>query len=125
MNALDIQRKYADKIHLKPFIQLGVEAETKEAYLSWVKDWKQKYEELSNDIRAMKGMRKEYKYTYREKGNDTDQKRTKVGDNDNYDSSASYRVGWVQYQAELMLAGRARAKVASWKRKCEADRLAA
>ena len=68
---------------------------TRVEYLKWRAEWKAEYKELSKEIRRIKNARKEYKWTYRAKGDDTSQKRTKAGANPDYDSSASWKV-WPQ-----------------------------
>lgn len=65
---------------------------TREEYLKWRAEWKAEYKELSNEIRQLKSARKEFKWTYRAKGDTTSQKRTKIGENPNYDSSACWMV---------------------------------
>ena len=65
---------------------------TREEYLKWRAEWKADYKEISKEIRRLKNARKEYKWTYRAKGDDTSQKRIKIGANPDYDSSASWQV---------------------------------
>ncbi len=84
---------------------------TKEQYLKWRAEWKAEYKELSKEIRRIKNARKEYKWTYRAKGNTTSQRRTKVGENPNYDSSASWRVWSEKWKATRALETLKEAKV--------------
>ncbi len=62
---------------------------SKEEYLEWKATWRAAYKELSKAIRELKGQRKEFKYEYRPKGNNTMQRRTKIGENPNHDYSAA------------------------------------
>ena len=68
---------------------------TREEYLKWREEWKAEYKERSKEIRRLKNARKEYKWTYRAKGDDTSPRRIKAGVNPDYDSSASWKV-WPQ-----------------------------
>ena len=93
--------------------------ETREEYLEWRTDWKAEYKGLSKEIRRLKNSRKEFIWKYRPKGNDTMKRRTKVGSNPDYNSSADWKVYCEKNKATRMLkllkeakieAGRQRAK---------------
>lgn len=58
----------------------------REAYLDWMARWKALYAEISQTIRAVKGMRKEFRYAYREPGENEKPRRVKIGPNPNHKS---------------------------------------
>jgi len=120
MTAKELCMKY-ETDQFKDFLKYGPMAETKEQYLNWVNSWKVNYRELSDDIRKMKGMRKEYKYKYRDQSDKTSKHRTIVGDNPDYDEWACYYILYISGIAGRMLNARHYAKIESWKRKLAAD----
>ena len=84
---------------------------TKEEYLAWTAEWKEKYAALSTEIRRIKGTRKMFNYTYREKGDNSSQKRTKFGSNPHYDPRFDgYSLGLARDVASSMMEQRAAAK---------------
>lgn len=80
----EAKKSLNDVIHgMEPY-----EGGGREAYLEWIKRWRHAYKGLSRVIRELKRCRKEFKYEYREKGNDTAQRRIATGPNPFYDSHA-------------------------------------
>lgn len=90
---------------------------TREEYLKYRKEWKEKYGALSRDIREMKNQRKQFKWEYRAKGDTTSKRRIKIGDNPNYDSSAGWRVFDLKYTATIMLEELIEAKIEAGKQR--------
>lgn len=90
---------------------------TREEYLAYRKEWKGKYKDLSKDIRELKNQRKQFKWEYRTKGDTTSKRRTKVGKNPSYDSSAGWRVFELKYTATSMLEELAEAKIEAGKQR--------
>lgn len=84
---------------------------TREEYLKWRAEWKTEYKELSKEIRRLKNARKEFKWTYRAKGDTASQKRTKIGPNPDYDSSASWMVWPKKWKATKALETLKEAKI--------------
>lgn len=96
---------------------------TREEYLKWRAEWKAEYKELSRKIRQLKCARKEYIWKYRSRDDNISKRRTKIGHNPNYDSSASWRAILQGYQATKMLELLKEAKIEAGKQR--AARLAA
>ena len=90
---------------------------TREEYLSYRKEWKEKYGALSQDIRDLKNKRKQFKWQYRTKGDTTSKRRIKIGENPNYDSSAGWQVFDLKYAATAMLEELAEAKIEAGKQR--------
>lgn len=90
---------------------------TREEYLAYRATWKGKYKDLSKDIRELKNQRKRFKWEYRAKGDTASKRRTKVGENPNYDSSAGWRVFELKYVATSMLEELAEAKIEAGKQR--------
>lgn len=65
------------------------EVTNRETYLAFRAAWKKHYMELSRDIRKLKDTRKEFTWEYRSKGDTENKKRTKTGDNPNYNPNFS------------------------------------
>ena len=84
---------------------------TREEYLAYRAEWKAEYKQLTKDSREAKRNRKQYTWEYRAKGMDAVKRRTKTGDNPNYDSYAASRVMRFRWQAKNMLVELAEAKV--------------
>lgn len=84
---------------------------TREEYLVYRSEWKANYKALSQDIRDLKNQRKMFKWEYRTKGDNASQKRVKVGDNPNYNSSAGWKATDLKYSATNMLDELAEAKI--------------
>ena len=82
----------------------------KESYLKWIDNWKKEYKELSQQIRSIKGQRKQFKWEYREKGQNAVKRRTKIGENPLYESSASWKVAPYRSKAREMMKQRITAK---------------
>ena len=120
-NTTEITKKYNADYYA--FLSQGQEVKTKGEYLAWVVEWKAKYRELTNDIRAIKGMRKVNTYAYRAKGDDTTKRRTIVGLNNKYEERSQWIRVSMKDIANNALEARANAKVAAGKRMAE-DRIA-
>lgn len=89
--------------------------ETREEYLAWRQDWKDKYANITEGIRNARRARKKYSWKYRtasdKTGRDhTVQKRTKIGSNPYYDENAAYRVELLKGAATAHLKTLAKAK---------------
>lgn len=97
------------------FIEDGVNMETREEYLDWVAKWKETYRNLSRDIALVKNMRKPYRYQYRDPKDTESKRRTKIGDNPNYQGGwePDFRLQLMKYTAFRMLRVRQEAKEAS------------
>lgn len=76
---------------------------TKEEYLDWRNQWKEKYKEISKLSRESKQGRKKFIWKYRDPGLTTVKKRTKVGENPNYDPHISYQVDIYRRAAKALL----------------------
>ncbi len=76
---------------------------SKEEYLAQRVEWKAEYKALSKEIRELKRARKQFKWDYRPKGNDTMKRKTKAGANPDYDSSACWQAASRKYAARQML----------------------
>ena len=72
-------------------------------YLAWVANWKSAYKTLSNEIRELKSQRKMNRYEYRDPKDTAVQRRTVIGDNPNYNSSATYKLMILKEQARHMM----------------------
>jgi len=120
MTAIELYRKYLTD-QFEDFLEYGTKAETKEQYLDWVKSWKAKYHVLSDDIRKMKGMRKENKYKYRDQSVNDIKRRIVIGKNPDYDEYAYLYTLYARRIAVRMLNARHYAKIESWKRKLASD----
>ena len=96
---------------------------TREEYLKWRVEWKAEYKELSREIRQLKCARKEYIWKYRPKDDNASKRRTKVGPNPNYNTSASWKAASKSYRATVMLETLKEAKIEAGKQR--AARLAA
>ena len=83
---------------------------TREEYLAYRADWRARYKELSKEIRSLKNQRKQFKWEYRAKGDNTSQRKTKIGDNPNYDYSAHWRVLSLKAKAFELLEERRESK---------------
>lgn len=90
---------------------------TKDEYLAYRTEWKEKYKELSKDIREMKNQRKQFKWKYRAKGDTGSKRRIKIGDNPNYDSSAGWKAWELKYVATIMLEELAESKIEAGKQR--------
>lgn len=88
---------------------------TREEYLAYRAEWKANYKALSKDIRDLKNQRKQFIWEYRTKGDTASQKRTKVGDNPNYNPNSGWKVMDLKYAATAMLEELAEAKVRAGK----------
>ena len=84
---------------------------TREEYLEYRAEWKKAYKELSKEIRKAKSCRKEYQWKYREKGDTTSKRRTKIGSNPDYDSYAGGRAAYLKIKAKRMLDELVEAKI--------------
>ncbi len=93
----------------------GTVHETRETYLAWVDQWKIDYDWLSNSIRELRGMRKQNRYEYRDRGipNPTVKRRTKIGENPNWDDDAQWTCSMFSEIACKMMHARMEAKEAS------------
>lgn len=67
------------------------EVTDRETYLAFRDAWKKAYKDLSQEIRDLKGTRKQYTWKYRPKGDTGSQKKIKTGDNPRYEM---YFKGW-------------------------------
>jgi len=76
---------------------------TREEYLAYRAEWKANYKKLSADIRLMKNNRKKFKWEHRIKGDTISKRRTKIGENPNYDVYATWRVFDLKRTATTML----------------------
>lgn len=76
---------------------------SKEEYLEQRAEWKAEYKALSKEIRELKRARKQFKWEYRPKGNDTMKRKTKVGENPDYNSSASWMAASRKHAARNLL----------------------
>jgi len=76
---------------------------TREEYLEQRAEWKIVYKALSQEIRELKRGRKQFKWEYRPKGNDTLPRKTKVGPNPDYNSSASWMAASRKHAARNLL----------------------
>ena len=90
---------------------------TREEYLAYRADWKSRYKHISREIRDMKNKRKQFKWEYRVKGDTTSQRRTKIGENPNYDYSAGWKAIELKYLANNLLDELAEAKIESGKQR--------
>jgi len=90
---------------------------TREEYLAYRAAWKANYKALSKDIRNLKNQRKEYIWEYRAKGDTASKRRTKIGNNPNYNASAGYDVFELKYSATAMLEELAEAKIEAGKQR--------
>lgn len=77
--------------------------DSKEEYLEQRAEWKAEYKALSKEIRELKRARKQFKWDYRPKGNDTLPRKTKAGKNPNYNPSAHWMAASRKYAARQML----------------------
>lgn len=90
---------------------------TREEYLAYRAEWKARYKDISQEIRDMKNKRKQFKWEYRVKGDTTSQRRTKVGENPNYDYSAHWKIPMLKDRATVLLDELAEAKIESGKQR--------
>ena len=90
---------------------------TREEYLNWRAEWKAEYKELSRAIRELKCARKEYIWKYRPKDDNASKRRTKIGPNPNYSSSASWKAASKSYRATNMLETLKEAKIEAGKQR--------
>lgn len=126
--AKEISNRYGND--LTTFLTAGTQAEGRDAYLAWVAKWKAQYRELSRDIADVKNKRKPYRYEYRAKGEGDKgvKRRTKIGDNPNYESGPSWNTAFalshLRWAANHMLQARKDAKAAAAAR-CAEQREAA
>lgn len=77
--------------------------DSKEEYLEQRAEWKTEYKALSKEIRELKRARKQFKWDYRPKDNDTLPRKTKAGRNPDYNPSASWQAVSKKYTAREML----------------------
>ena len=105
------------------FLTRGLTANSKDQYLSWVSEWKCRYNQISKGIRILKNSRKPFIYSYTSGNRDTKRIRTCIGENPMY-------VGWglmdchsefLSNAATSMITMRVLAKAASWERKLVMD----
>ncbi len=90
---------------------------SREEYLKWRAEWKAEYRELSRLIRQLKCARKEYIWKYRPKDDNASKRRTKIGPNPNYSSSASWKAASKGHQATNMLEILKEAKIEAGKQR--------
>ncbi len=83
---------------------------SREEYLAYRAEWKAEYKQLTKDSREQKANRKQYTWEYRAKGMNAVKRRTKTGDNPNYDGYAVCRVAQLRWKAKNMLIELAEAK---------------
>lgn len=76
---------------------------SKEEYLEQRAEWKIIYKALSQEIRELKRARKQFKWDYRPKDNDTLPRKTKAGKNPDYNPSAHWMAASRKYAARQML----------------------
>ncbi len=87
------------------------EWKSKEDYLEWRTNWRKAYKQISKTIREIKGQRKQFKWEYRPKGNNTMPRRTKIGENLNHDHSASWYVEMYRAKASELMKVREASKI--------------
>lgn len=100
----------------------------RETYLKWVEEWKDRYKELSREIREIKSGRKEFQWSYRPKGDTAMKRKTKIGPNPNYLGRGSteevFTLPKLRQEAYDMMIERLQAKLKSTKMREEALRVA-
>jgi len=80
------------------------EVTDRETYLAFRDSWKKHYKELSQTIKRIKGTRKEFTWEYRPKGDTGSKKKTKTGDNPNYNVNFdAWGLCNLRYQAREMM----------------------
>ena len=84
---------------------------TREEYLKYRAEWKDAYKQLSAEIREAKNQRKQFKWEYRDKGMNAVKRKTKVGENPNYNPYANSHVQDLRYLARNMMEELAESKV--------------
>lgn len=92
---------------------------TREEYLAWRQEWKEKYAHISEGIRNARRARKKYTWQYRAKGDTTSKRRTKIGTNPYYDPNAQYRLQLLKGAATAHLEQLAKAKKVAAKQREE------
>lgn len=101
------------------------EFNTKEEYLQYREDWKKEYKELSSIIHNLKKQRKQFKWEYREKGDQASKRKTKAGDNPSYNPNAAMKAANLGNKATTLLAELHEAKAYSWELRQKAQEKAA
>ena len=89
----------------------------KKEYLQFRKIWTMEYMVLSAKIRKYKSQRKEYLWSYREKINNIQKKKSKIADNPHYDYLAASNARILRLFAKRMLDILEKAKAKSWENK--------
>ena len=108
----NLEYRYDNKLEIYTF-----EWSSREDYLEWRAKWRQTYKVLSKIIRSLKGQRKQFKYEYRPKDNNTMPRRIKIGENPNYDYSASWYVEMYRSKARELMKVRTASKIESGRRR--------
>lgn len=100
------------------FLEEGrAQVSSKEEYIDWKLRWGSLYKEISEAIRQLKSMRKQYRYEYRETGDRMSKRRVVIGDNPNHDSGAEWIRSDFSSMAKRMMQAREMAKEVSIKNK--------
>lgn len=89
----------------------------KKEYLKFREYWTMEYMILSAKIRKYKSQRKEYLWSYREKDNNIQKKKSKIADNPHYDYLAAGNARTLRFFATRMLDILEKAKAKSWENK--------
>jgi len=90
---------------------------TKEEYLTYRAEWKAEYKALSAIIRDTKSQRKQFIWEYYKGADKSIRNKTKIGENPNYNNSASDMVFNLKERARILLEELINAKIESGKQR--------